>query len=185
MNENHIAQGEGSIEHAASGTKDVGNAARELCEKALEDAKRQMHPLLHQSGLDHLSLRVEFLDAFKTALEKRVALTLAAWQPGVQAVFKYDRTPMSTAETWDGSIHLLVKVPRVSDSIRALGRKLDRSLIKCFRQIGWKRFQTLPSILEVHQVTPSELRHGVGYGAMFYAVYTVPVKVWPPDRRTR
>ncbi len=88
-----------------------------------------------------------------------------------------------TRNLWDGSIHLLAKVPRLSDTLRILGRRLDRSLVKYLRQLHWPRFQKQQSILEVQQVTLSELRHGIGYGAMFHAVYTVPVKVWPQDKR--
>jgi hypothetical protein len=71
------------------------------------------------------------------------------------------------------------------NAVKALGEKLDGSLVKYLKQLGWQRFPTQQSILEVQQVTPNELRHGVGYGAMFYAVYTAPVRVWPQDRRAR
>ena len=97
----------------------------------------------------------------------------------MQAVFAYDATRMENVETWDGSIHLLVKVPRLSDAIKLLGKKLDKNLVKCLKKLGWQRIQTQQSVLEVQQVTPNELRHGVGYGAMFWAVYTAPVKIWP------
>jgi hypothetical protein len=170
---------ERSVEEVVSAPKDFGQAANELCEKALEDAKSQLHPLLQNTELDHLSQRSEFLQAFKIALEQRIARKLAAWHPGVQAVFKFDESRIENSETWDGSIHLLVKVPRRSDALKTLGRKLDRSLVKSFRQLDWSRFQERQSILDVQQVRPSELRHGIGYGAIFCAVYTVPVKVWP------
>jgi hypothetical protein len=55
--------------------------------------------------------------------------------------------------------------------------------VKYLRQLNWPRFQTHQSILDVQQVTLSELRHGIGYGAMFHAVYTVPEKVWPKNRQ--
>jgi hypothetical protein len=174
---------EGSVERVVPNVRDFGAVANNLCEKALEDAKSQLHPLLQNTELDRLSQRGEFLQAFKSALEQRIARTLAAWQPSVESVFKYDETWTETVESWDGSIHLLVKVPRLSNAVKALGKKLDGSLVKYLKQLGWQRFPTRHSILEVQQVTPDELRHGVGYGAMFYAVYTAPVKVWPRDRR--
>jgi hypothetical protein len=165
--------------------KDFGRAARDICDKALNEAKEELHPLLRNVDMVRLAQRNDFLQAFKSALERRIARKLASWQPDVQAVFKYDETRMENMDHWDGSIHLLVKIPRLSNSVRALARQLDRSLVKYFRQMGWERFRTRHSILEVHQVTPNELRHGIGYGAMFCAVYTVPVKVWPLDRLTR
>jgi oligoendopeptidase F len=174
------------MEDAVPTPKDFGQVANELCEKALNDAKEQLHPLLRDAQLDRLDARPEFVQMFKSALEERIARTLAVWQPGVQAVFRFDETPV---ETWDGSIHLLVKVPRLTDTLKNLARKLDRSLVMYFRQLAWSRFQKRQSILEVQQVTPNELRHGIGYGAMFCAVYTAPVKVWPQnglqDKRQR
>jgi hypothetical protein len=167
-----------SIEHVVQKPGDFGNVAKELYEKALKDAKSELHPLLQITEFDRLAQRAEFLQAFKSALEKRIARTLALWQPGVLAIFKYDEIHLENIQNWDGSIHLLVKVPRLSNAVRALGKKLDRSLVKRLQQLGWQRFKTCQSILEVHQVTPNELRHAVGYGAMFCAVHNVPEKVW-------
>jgi hypothetical protein len=141
--------------------------------------------LLRDVQLDRLEQRPEFLQTFKQALEQRIARKLAAWYPGVEAVFQFDETRIETPESWDGSIHLLVKVPRLSETLKILGRRLDRCLVKYFRQLGWPRFQNHQSILEVQQVTFNELRHGTGYGAMFAAVYTVPVKVWPKSRKKK
>lgn len=176
--ENH-RRSEKTVEHLSSALKDIGQVANDLCEKALEDAKRQLHPLLQNAGLNRLSQRGDFLQAFKDALEEQVARKLAFWQPGVQAIFRYDETRTDDVVTWDGSIHLLVKVPRLSDKVRIVGKMLDRSLVICLRQLGWQRFSARQTVLEVQQVTPNELRHGVSYGAMFCAVYNTPVKVWP------
>jgi hypothetical protein len=185
MNDVNDQSGQGSVETVIPTPNDFSYVANDLCEKALNDAKEQLHPLLRNTELDRLDKRSEFVQAFKTALEQRIARKLAAWQPGVQAVFKYDETRAENMENWDGSIHLLVKVPRLSNAVKALGRKLDRGLVRCLKRLGWQRFGTLESILEVQQITPNELRHGIGYGAMFWAVYTAPVKVWPRDRRAR
>jgi hypothetical protein len=165
--------------------KDFGQIACDLCEKALHDAKEILHPLLRDAELNHLDERPEFIKAFKRSLEGRIARKLAAWDPSIQAVFQFDETPMQTPEAWDGSIHLLAKVPRLSETLKILGRRLDRSLVKYLKQLNWQRFQTRQSILDLQQVTLSELRHGIGYGAMFYAVHTVPVKIWPQDKKRR
>ena len=170
---------EESVEYMSPATKDIGQVANDLCEKSLNEAKAQLHPLLRSVEVERLSQRSEFLRAFKSALERRIARKLAAWQPGVQAVFKFDETPTENMASWDGSIHLLVKVSRLSKAIKALGKTLDKGLVKHLKKLGWSRFRHRQSILEIQQVTPNELRHGISYGAMFYAVYTVPVKVWP------
>jgi hypothetical protein len=173
---------EDHIEHRISSTRDLGNVANDLCEKAFNDAKAQLHPLLQNTELDRLENRSEFLQAFKSGLEQRIARRLAIWQPGIQAVFKYEETHTENMENWDGSIHLLVKVPRLSNAVETLGKKLDKKLVKHLKQLGWQRIRTRQSILEIQQVTPNELRHGIGYGAMFCAVYNVPVKIWPTPR---
>jgi len=178
---NHLA-GEQSLAHMSLAAKELGHVANELCEKALEDAKSRLHPLLQNSELERLDQRVEFIQAFESALGQGIARKLAAWQPGVEAIFQFDQT---RTENWDGSIHLLVKVPRLSDAIKPLSKKLDQSLLRYLSQLGWSRFRKRQSILEIQQVTPNELRHGVSYGAMFAAVYNVPVKIWPPKRRAR
>jgi hypothetical protein len=162
---------------------DLEQVANDLCETALNDAKGQLHPLLQNTELERLDQRNEFVQAFKNALEERIARKLAGWQPGVKAVFKFDETRVKNSESWDGSIHLLVMVSQLSNRVKALGEMLDQSLVKCLKQLDWSRFQTRQTILEVQQVTPYEVRRGVSYGAMFYAVYTVPKKVWPQNRR--
>jgi len=174
-----------SVDPVTPASNDFGDVANDLCEKALNDAKEQLHPLLREVELDRLEKRTEFVQAFKSALEKRIARKLAAWQPSVEAVFKFDETLAENREAWDGSLHLLVKVPRLSDAIKTLNKKLDQSLMKYLKQLGWSRFRQCQSVLEIQQVTANELRHGVSYGAMFSAVYNVPVKIWPPTRRAR
>jgi len=159
-------------------TKDFEQITNELCEKALDDAKAQVHPLIRSNALDRLDKRSEFVQAFRLALERRIARKLALWQPGVQAVFKFDESWIENRAAWDGSLHLLVKVPRLSDAIHLLGKRFDYCLLKYLKQLGWSRFRKKQSILEIQQVTPNELRHGVSYGAMFWAVYSAPVKVW-------
>jgi hypothetical protein len=161
---------------------DFEQAANELCETALNDAKGQLHPLLQNTELERLNQRSEFIQAFKSAMEQRIARKLASWQPDVQAVFKYDETRMKNSESWDGSIHLLVMVSHLSNGVKALGEMLDQNLVKCLKQLDWSRFQMRQTILEVQQVTPNEVRRGVSYGAMFFAVYTVPKKVWSQNR---
>lgn len=161
---------------------DLSQVANKLCETALEDAKAQMHPLLRNTELHRLGQRLEFVKAFKLALEHRVAQWLALRQPDVQAVFRFEESWMESRNSWDGSIHLLVKVPHLSNAIQVTGNALDKSLVKYLRQLGWPRFQKRQTVLEVQQVTIDELRHGISYGAMFCAVYSVPVKVWPQKR---
>src|SRR6185436_10696681 len=98
MSDKNDSQREISLEHAVPAQKEIGKAANELCEKALKDAKCQLHPLLQNTGLNRLEQREEFLQAFKSALEQRIARKLATWQPSVQAVFKYEETRTESME---------------------------------------------------------------------------------------
>ena len=171
-------------EHTDHPLVEFGWAASTLCAKALEDARARLHPLIRNAEVHLLSQRIEFVQALKRSLEQRIAQKLAAWQPGVQAVYSYDESWMESRERWDGSIHLLLKVPRLLSAVRSLGKNLDKSLVEHLKQLGWARFQKRHSILDVQQVTFSELRHGIGYGAMFSAVHSRPVRVWPLKTRT-
>ncbi|HJS19487.1 MAG TPA: hypothetical protein VJ785_12130 [Anaerolineales bacterium] len=183
MNDNENFLWEESLENIVSDPKDFEQAANSLCEHALNDAKAQLHPLLRNVELERLEKRSEFIQAFKQALEERIAHKLAIWQPGIQAVFQFEESWMDSRRSWDGSVHLLVKVPGLSNRLKTLGRKLDRNLVNCLRQMGWSRFQKRRSILEIQQVTPNEVRHATGYGAMFCAAHNVPVKVWPQGKK--
>jgi hypothetical protein len=130
--------------------------------------------------VNRLEKRNEFIEAFRSALEKQIAKGLAAWQPSIQSVFRFDESHANHDASWDGKIHLLVKVPRLSNTIKSFGRSLDQYLLGYLaKHLGWSRFQAQGSIRDVQQVTVNELRHGVSYGAMFRAAYSVPVKVWP------
>ena len=62
----------------------------ELCEKALIDAKTQLHPLLQQVDLERLGQRREFVQAFKHSLEVVVAERIALWLPWVKVVYRFD-----------------------------------------------------------------------------------------------
>ena len=175
-----------TVETLVPAAEDLNQVANDICEKALNDAKEELHPLIRNAELNHLRKRSEFVQAFKLALERRIAQKLASWQPNVQAVFKFDESWMEARDkSWDGSIHLLVKVPRLSNAIKMIGKSLDQNLTRCLQQLGWSRFLKHQSILEIQQVTPNELRHGVSYGAMFCAVYSPPEKVWPIKRPMR
>lgn len=174
-----------SLQKHTTELKDFDQIANELCEKALNDARAQLHPLLRSLEFHHLEVRNDFVQAFQLALERRIAKKLATWQSRVQAVFRFDETRLQPDNPWDGSIHLLVKVPRLSKTIQTWGQKLDQSLLPCLHALGWSRFLDRQSVLEIQQVTPGEIRRGIGYGGMFFAVYTRPVQIWPKNHSTR
>ena len=157
----------------------------ELCDAALFDAKAHLHPLLHNEELDKLDSRSEFVQAFKRALEQRIALKLVCWQPCIQAVYGFNAT-LPQERHWDNTIHLLVLLSQPLETIQIMSLMLDLGLVQCLKQLNWSRFQMQESLLEIQQVTPDEVQRGIHYGAMFFSVYNAPYKVWPqPCDRSR
>ncbi len=175
---------EESIRHVAFAPKDFREATKEICEEALTDARTQLHPLLWNVEPARLEQRDQFVGAFKLALEQGIARQLASLQTDVQAIYQFDEHRIETPESWNGSLHFLVSVARPWSGMQALSRALDTNLVKSLKRLNWSRFRTRQFILEIQQATPDEIRRGLGYGAMFHAVYTKPVMVWPRNRLT-
>ena len=170
---------QGVLEDLIQNPSAFRQGSSELCEKALMDAKTQLHPLLQQVDLEKLGQRREFVQAFKHALERAVAERIALWLPSVKAIYKFGPPRVSSTEGWDNTVHLLILVPRLLPSINELGTMLDHEILERVKHFRWSRFKDSQSVLELQQVTPHEIRHGVCYGAMFYSLYTAPVQVWP------
>jgi hypothetical protein len=173
------------LDNVASFPKNFEQIARVLCDTALNDARSHLHPLIRTIELDRLDGRTEFVREVRFAIERRIARQLAVWDPSVQAVFRFDESRVVGNTLWDGTVHLLVKVPRLSTTMQTVGKELNLSLVKYLKQLGWSRFRNSQSMLDIQQVTPNELRRRVSYGAMFCAVYSVPIKVWPQNEHAR
>lgn len=152
---------------------------KQLCEKALTDAKNQLHPLLRQVELERLGQRKIFVDAFKCALETEITRRVILLLPCVQAVYRFDTQRGSNAYDWDNKIHLLLLVPQLMASIKDLNSKLDTQMLRQLQRPDWKRFWSSTTFVEVQQVTRDEVRHGVCYGAMFASYYAGPLQIWP------
>jgi hypothetical protein len=166
--------------------RNLRRTAEDLREQAVADAKSRLHVLLRSVDLERLGRRGEFIRAFKRALEIGIARQLAAGQPDVKAVFEFDPDPQAGSGAWrDSQVHLLVLIVEPSETLSAFARMLDRSLAVSLGQLSWSRFRARQSVLEVQQVTPKEVRLGLGYGAVFHAVWTAPVKVWPQQWPSR
>jgi hypothetical protein len=94
MNDGSQGRGEKSVEYHALPLEELEQVAKELCERALNDAKSRLHPLLQNLELVRLDQRPEFIQAFKCALEQKIAQKMADWYPGIQAIFRFDVTPI-------------------------------------------------------------------------------------------
>lgn len=153
--------------------------AKDLCEKALVDAKSELHPLLRQVDLDRLDQRCNFLKAFKCALERRVAQQIMLWLPVVKAAYRFDPLMKNDSQNWDNTIHLLVLVPQIMSPFDELGANLDHEILQQLKDFNWTRFQYSKSLVDIRQVTLYEIHPGICAGAMFYSAYTVPAQICP------
>jgi hypothetical protein len=183
MRKNNKPCKEESLEPIVADGKIVNQAAKNLCEKAEQVARSQLHPLLQIEKLENLDRKCEFLQAFKCALEEGLARQLASWQPCIQAVYQFNQSLPQTEDCWDSTIHLLVMVARPLHAMQALGPRLDHNIVRQLKRLNWPRFRESKSIVEIKQITPDEVRIGIGYGAMFSSVYNAPVRVWPQRKR--
>ncbi|MHB8776608.1 MAG: hypothetical protein ACYC6R_02450 [Anaerolineales bacterium] len=153
----------------------------ELCDHAQRAATDRLHPLLQRVDLEKLSQRHGFLHTFQQSLEREIAQKIVLWLPCVKVVYRFDASRRNNTEDWDNTIHLLVLVPQLIPMINELGTMLDGELLKSLNRLSWSRFQDSKSIIEIQQVTPEEMRHGICYGAMFFSYYAAPSQVWPSD----
>ena len=147
-----------------------GSVSEELCEKALMDAKSQLHSLLQQVDPEKLDQRRELVEAFKHALERAVSERIVLWLPCVKAVYKFENLRGSSPKYQDNTIHLLILLPRLLPSSYRLGAMLDHEVLERLKRFNGSRFQDSKSFLEIQQVTPNEIHHGVCYDAMFYSL---------------
>ena len=179
MNKNSSFYKQEVIDGLLKNSYEFRQMSNELSDSALRDARERLHPLLQRGDLEKLGQRHEFLQTFKCSLEREIAQKIVLWLPCVKVVYRFDASRRSSTEEWDNTIHLLVLVPRLMSPIKELGPLLDGEILNGLKRLGWSRFQDSKSIIEIQQVTPEEMRHGVCYGAMFSSVYTAPSQIWP------
>lgn len=179
MNKNSSFCKQEVIEGLLKNSYEFRQMSNELSDNALRNARERLHPLLQRDDLEKLGHRHEFLEAFKCSLEREIAQKIVLWLPCVKVVYRFDASRKSSTEEWDNTIHLLVLVPRLMTPIKELGALLDLEILNELKRLGWSRFKDSKSMIEIQQVTPEEMRHGVCYGAMFSSAYTAPSQIWP------
>lgn len=107
---------------------------------------------------------------FKRQLAVCVAAVIGASDARVQCVFTYDLA--------DPPLHLLVLVSQPTAGLVAFLTSLDRSLLASLEDLHLPELEGRESILDVHPITPKEVRLGIGYAALLSAVFTSPIKIW-------
>jgi hypothetical protein len=107
---------------------------------------------------------------FKRQLAVCVAAVIGASDARVQSVYTYDLA--------DPLLHMLVLVAQPTAGLTAFLTSLDRSLLASLEDLHMPELEGRDTILDVHVITPKEVRLGTGYEALLSAVFTAPVKIW-------
>jgi hypothetical protein len=107
---------------------------------------------------------------FKRQLAVCVAAVIGASDARVLSVFTYDLA--------NPPLHLLVLVSQATAGLAAFLASLDRSLLDSLEDLHLPEMEGRESILDVHVITPKEVRLGIGYAALLSAVFTSPIKIW-------
>lgn len=107
---------------------------------------------------------------FKRQLAVCVAAVIGASDARVLSVFTYDLA--------DPALHLLVLASQPTAGLTAFLTSLDRSLLASLEDLPLPDLEGRESLLDVHVISPKEVRLGIGYAALLSAVFTCPIKIW-------
>jgi hypothetical protein len=107
---------------------------------------------------------------FKRQLALCVAAVIGASDARVLSVFTYDLV--------DPALHLLVLASQPTAGLTAFLTSLDRSLLASLEDLHLPELEGRETLLDVHVISPKEVRLGIGYAALLSAVFTTPVKIW-------
>ncbi len=129
--------------------------------------------LARAGGRAGLISHPRFLPAFKLALAAGVACTLGEHDAQVRSVYAYDSA--------DTVLHLLVLVGRPSSALTMFIASLDRALAACLDELSLPEWYRRESVIDMHVITPKEVRLGIGPAALLSAVVHPPLAVWSRD----
>jgi len=108
-------------------------------------------------------------------LAAQCARVLGASEPRVLTAFTYDLS--------DHVIHLLLLADEPSDGLEAFVGEFDRAMTASIDALRVPECFECTSVLDVHRVTPRDVRLGVGLAGLLSSVANAPLRVW--DRHER
>ncbi|MDE3090241.1 MAG: hypothetical protein KGJ80_12740 [Chloroflexota bacterium] len=157
--------------------------AETLRDDALTQARAKSSAFQRGADLRTLLAVPTFLDAFKHALARGIARTLAENVQFVQAVYTYDPSANPDSESGDDlpvrvTVHLLVLVSKPSAALEALILSLDQALTAKLSELPSDTFAQRTSLLDVNLLTEEDARCGVGYAALLSSVFAPPLRIW-------
>ena len=144
--------------------------ADQVRERAIEHVRRVGPETWRQADLAKLTHEPGFLRPFKLGLAAQAARVLGASEPRVLSAFSYDLS--------DHVLHLLLLVDEPSDGLDGFVREFDQALTKSIDVLRMPDCFECTTILEVHQVTPRDVRLGIGLAGLLASVANAPLRVW-------
>jgi len=160
-----------ALEAAAREVADRMTAtANEARDGAIEHVRHLGPETWREVPLAKLTHEPGFLRPFKLALAARCARVLAASEPRVLSAFTYDPA--------DRVLHLLVLMDEPSEGLDGFVKEFDQALTASIDQLRMPDCFECVSVLDVHQITPRDVRLGIGLAGLLSSVANAPVRVW-------
>ena len=78
----------------------------------------------------------------------------------------------------DHKLHLLLLVDETSEGLDGFVREFDRALSASIDELRLPDCFECTSVLDVHQVTPRDVRLGIGLAGLLSSVASAPLRVW-------
>lgn len=139
-------------------------------DQAIEHVRHLGPETWRQEALAKLTHEPGFLSPFKMGLAAQCARVLGASEPRVLTAFTYDLS--------DHVIHLLLLVDEPSDGLEAFVGEFDRAMTASIDALRVPECFECTSVLDVHQVTPRDVRLGIGLAGLLSSVANAPLRVW-------
>ena len=128
-------------------------------DQAIEHVRHMRPETWRQEALAKLTHEPGFLSPFKMGLAAQCARVLGASEPRVLTAFTYDLS--------DHVVHLLLLVDEPSDGLEAFVGEFDRAMTASIDALRVPECFECTSVLDVHQVTPRDVRLGIGLAGLF------------------
>jgi hypothetical protein len=139
-------------------------------DQAIEHVRRLGPETWREAPQARLTHEPGFLTPFKLGLAGQCARVLGASEPRVLSAFTYDLA--------DHRIHLLLLVDETSAGLEGFVREFDRALSASIDELRLPDCFECTSVLDVHQVTPRDVRLGIGLAGLLSSVANAPLRVW-------
>lgn len=148
----------------------MAGTADRVRDQAIEHVRRLGPETWRQAGLSKLIHEPGFLSPFKLGLAAETARVLGASEPRVLTAFTYDVS--------DRVIHLLLLVDEPSAGLESFVAEFDQALTASIDALRMPECFECTSVLDVHQVTPRDVRLGIGMAGLLSSVASAPLRVW-------